>query len=223
MQPISESDYKFLKEQADHFDLRLSKIIDNLIIFSSYLHKNNSCLIKIEPSETYFLNEKTSTVIPNGKLDRNTCATIILSISYPTESGLVKVGTCGLIYNRKTNSIIIDYIQGQKNVKIDNSRAKKFREDLLSTVVSCTYNQVKDQIFYPDIKRIKQLSSLEKPLAYIRERGFDKEGKLKIEKPLVQSAIQNKLTLDFVDFPDLKEPKLVIPNRRIKNPRRNLK
>ncbi len=102
MLPISEVYYKFLKEKADYFDPRLSKIIDNLIVFSDYLARNNVFLIKIEPSETYNLNERISTSIPDGRLKRHSQARLVLSINYPADHGLVNVGTCGLIYNRKT-------------------------------------------------------------------------------------------------------------------------
>lgn len=221
MLPISEVYYKFLKEKADYFDPRLSKIIDNLIVFSDYLARNNVFLIKIEPSETYNLNERISTSIPDGRLKRHSQARLVLSINYPADHGLVNVGTCGLIYNRKTNSIIIDYIQGQKEVKVSNQRAKRFREDLLRTIISCTYDEVKGNLFYPEIVNKHKLKELEKPVNYLRDRFFDKDGKLNLQKKRVEDAIKNKLTLQFNDFPNLRVESSK-PSIRPKNPRRRL-
>lgn len=222
MQPILEKDYKFLKEQAEKFDPKLSKILDDLIIFSAYLHKNNLCLIKIEPSEIYNLNEKVSTIIPDGNIKRHSQATIVLSISYPTESGLVKVGTCGLTYNRRTESMNLDYIQGQKGVKCNNPAALKFRLDLFRAVISCTYDQIKDNLFYPDILNKTLPKNLEKSVGYLRDRFFDKNGKLNIRKANVADAIKNRIVIHFSDFPSFKSPKPKI-KKRIKVPRRSLK
>ena len=222
MQPISVNNYKFLKEQADRFDPKLSKILDNLIIFSSYMHENKYFLIKIEPSETYFLNEKVSTIIPDGNIKRHAKASIVLSINYPTESGPVKVGTCGFSYDRIAKSINLNYIQGQKNVIANNISARKFREHLMSALISCSYDEVKGNLFYPDVLNKKLPKEFEKSVGYLRDRFFDKGGKLNIRKANVADAIKNRLVIHFSDFPSLEIPKPQI-RKRIKVPRRNLK
>lgn len=210
MNPITEGNYRFLKENAESFDKDFSKILDNFVIFSSYMANSKQFLIKIEPVENYALKEKHSTFVPDGKLKRQKAARLVLSINYyDRETNFFKKqATAEISFNRETKILNINYIQGVKGVNVN----KHFREDLISTIISCTHKQVKD-IYFPEIFNIKKLPHLEKGLRYIQDRFFDKDGKLIRTKPIVTCALQNSKCLDFLDFPYISTKQIATKTR----------